>query len=47
MLILAAVVVLSASSFVAGVLVGRRNRQKVEAAVAEANKLASEVKAKL
>jgi len=47
MLTLVALVVVSASSFVVGVLVGRRNKQKVEAAVAEANKLASEVKVKL
>jgi septation ring formation regulator EzrA len=42
-----AVVVVAVSAFVTGVLVGRRNRQKVEASVAEVNKLASEVKAKL
>lgn len=40
-------VVLLAGSFVAGVLVGRRNKQKVEAAVSEANKLASQVQSKL
>lgn len=47
-MVIAIVVVLAlAGAFVGGVLVGRRNKQKVEAAVNEANKVVSNIQAKL
>lgn len=46
-MVIAIVVVVAVASFVGGVLVGRRNKQKVEAAVNEVNKLTSQIQSKL
>jgi len=44
---LVVLVVGAAAGFVVGILVGRRNSQKVEAAVAEANKAIADVTAEV